>query len=85
MTSEERYALSIRQIAESQACRAAQKGPHAWTSGPPTQMHGRGGGGPEREPPISVNSDECQLHHEDFGLQSSQTIGSLEADPSERA
>jgi hypothetical protein len=29
MTSEERYALSIRQIAESQACRAAQKGPHA--------------------------------------------------------
>jgi hypothetical protein len=85
MTSEERYALSMRQIAESQAHGAARKGLHAQTSGPSTQMHGRGGGGPEREPPISVNSDEHQLHHEDFGLQSSQTIESLEADPSKRA
>ena len=48
-------------------------------------MHGKGGRGPEREPLISVSSDECQLHYEDFGPQSSQTIGSLEADPSEHA
>jgi hypothetical protein len=29
MTSEEQYTLSMRQIAKSQACRAAQKGLHA--------------------------------------------------------
>jgi hypothetical protein len=85
MTSEEQYTLSMRQIAKSQACRAAQKGLHAWTSGPPTQMHGRGGRGPEREPSISVNSDEHQLHHKDFSPQSSRTIGSLEVDPSKHA